>query len=514
MSYQEVSLQEQNHQMEMGGDMTRVGPGTAATVALTSPQAGLDPATGGQDSPIPSQASYEGQSAANGEAIGSTEPVDGAGDDSEDSENGVGDDGEGADDGAGDRTVSVIAFVEGWLADNQASWDPADSMIHALGGKLGRADVLALLDRSKLEAVAAGVPIKFSRRDMDTCVQTWILAQKQAHRAAFVAKFDHYTPNDAVFARFVRAATGADSPLLARVLKQFVWQMKKKMFYPDYAIRFSIAPFFYSEKRGSGKSVGVDHLLSPLKPYYRQMKAESLESDASKPIYSNNLAILVDDIEIKSIRNIGPIKNLITTDAVSNRRYFTHDVETRPKTVSLCFTSNRCVDEIFGDEGATRRFVQFHWMEVMGSEVLPEILAINPMDFYHAVDHRAEIGPIDDPDIIRQLEIYQSGFQQLDDAQRFFLRHVHPECGALKNRTRMSKSELREIFETQSARNKKYNSRRFYEQITDLSKRMGFKEDKARHSYAFYYSQDADFTRMDQYQERKMIDGLAIQRIQ
>ena len=110
-------------------------------------------------------------------------------------------------------------------------------------------------------------------------------------------------------ADWVRAATGAVSPLDLAVMRHFIWQVKRKLL--GLPVEHHMMPILYG-RTGGGKSVAVHKLLEPVKEVTLCRDMSVFSDSFGRRQFARNFVMFFDEMEKCCGVDVNALKNIIT----------------------------------------------------------------------------------------------------------------------------------------------------------------------------------------------------------
>ncbi|TXM65239.1 DnaJ domain-containing protein [Methylobacterium sp. WL12] len=164
---------------------------------------------------------------------------------------------------------------------------------------------------------------------------------------------------EAAWERLVSAAFAVEPALGVAVLKQFVWQVKRKQL--ELPVEHHLMPVIFSPVQGGGKTIFVRLFLSPLDELATDPVLLSDIADKRSGDVLRFPVGFVDDMERLELRHVGILKAFLTTDAVARRKLFTSLHVRIPQLMTLIGTANEPVAVLIPDPTGHRRFAELHF---------------------------------------------------------------------------------------------------------------------------------------------------------
>lgn len=285
-------------------------------------------------------------------------------------------------------------------------------------------DLPAILDSQYLDYVAAVKAFnatlekkeKQVPRERDTLLA---IAFNEYTEAVREANFDKliqtiaFTGENEVLTEFVMAVTKNKETLELDLAftKHFIWQIKRKM--NRKPVKNHLMPIIVG-KSGSGKSMAVNALLSPIKDYVLYMDVTSFIDNKNGLTLSQNYVVFCDEMtnSLKADRNA--LKNKITSDTNTTRKLCTNiNIQAKNRT-TLIGCSNDSVDLILNDPTSMRRFG-----EIVSAD-LCDWDKINSTDYlrvYQGIDENNDEGYL--KDVMQSVIQHQEKLKSVEDVEQF-----------------------------------------------------------------------------------------------
>jgi hypothetical protein len=194
-------------------------------------------------------------------------------------------------------------------------------------------------------------------RDLQMAMDELIEKEKATHRL-ITAQSIKCPGNDLTeLEKFIEALTGKVDPKEVAVMAHWLWMVKRKMLKKDVA--YHIMPILHGPQ-GSGKTVALNKLISPLEVYRLNIKMNQMTDDRYFQSMAENYVVVFDEMQGASRTDIDALKNQITTDWNDSRKLSTHNVVKLRQACSFIGASNKPVSEMIIDSTGMRRFYQIN----------------------------------------------------------------------------------------------------------------------------------------------------------
>ena len=187
---------------------------------------------------------------------------------------------------------------------------------------------------------------------------------------------------------FCQAVTGAQSELHIAVLKHWMWQVKRNMF--GKPIVDHLMPIFYGQQ-GSGKSMAVRKLISPLEDYLLGQTFDQLTDERHHKSLSDSFVGFFDEMEGADRADVNTIKRLITATNVDYRPMRTNEVVSIRQNCSFIGATNTAISEMIVDRTGMRRFAEIKTLDLCDWNT---INSLNYLEMWKSIDENLDRGYI------------------------------------------------------------------------------------------------------------------------
>ena len=183
---------------------------------------------------------------------------------------------------------------------------------------------------------------------------------------------------------WVRATTGKCDPLDLIALKQWVWQVKRKLHGMSTENHLMLV---LHGKTGCGKTQAIERMLKPLERVVATPHEMTILND-ERQLYRlvDNYVVFFDEMGRAELTDLEALKRAITGKEVEYRILHTQTDGSGPNNATFIGASERRIDELVHDSQGARRFWQLHCLPKMDWE---GVNAIDYLDFWRSVDHQA-----------------------------------------------------------------------------------------------------------------------------
>ena len=158
---------------------------------------------------------------------------------------------------------------------------------------------------------------------------------------------------------------------VAAVLKNFMWQVKRKMMGLPVTRHLMPVLLGLTER---GKSTFVELMTNPLAELRRPLTFKQIEDDRNIEMWSSFIGVL-DEMDHADKSNVETIKNVITAATVSRRPMYSNSIKEKKQNLTLIGTSNKELNQSIKDTTSARRFIGLDW------ENVPDFDFINSIDW-------------------------------------------------------------------------------------------------------------------------------------
>ena len=152
---------------------------------------------------------------------------------------------------------------------------------------------------------------------------------------------------------FLFAVTGEADPKNFAVLQHFIWQVKRKAF--GLPVGHHMVPVFIG-KTGGGKSIAVEHFLSPLEPLWTVGTLEICGDKREHALFEDYLVVNMDEMEKADKADLQALKRVISSSTLNQRIMKTNLHDHIRMRATLIGSSNESLDQIIKDPTSNRRF--------------------------------------------------------------------------------------------------------------------------------------------------------------
>lgn len=208
--------------------------------------------------------------------------------------------------------------------------------------------------------------------------------------------------------------TGERNPVDIAVLKQFLWQVKRKM--NGLPVTWHIMPIIWG-KGGSGKSYIIrDVLLKPLEGFTLASPALliTLTDERKFHNFADNLVAMADEMAHIEKTNVESLKTIITETEVKGRKLYTNSSIAYKQNCTFIGTSNNSPSQLIYDPTGIRRF---HYIKSVDAMDHSRVAKLDPIIIWQSIDElqdEAYTLPV-----MSELNLVQEKFRQKDTVESF-----------------------------------------------------------------------------------------------
>lgn len=172
-----------------------------------------------------------------------------------------------------------------------------------------------------------------------------------------------------------------DREIFKTTFKVWVKNLKSKLLKIDH--RYPLFPVLWSYKGGTGKSLLLEHLISPFRPFTHGATLEEMSnSEKHYKIYTEKMVVYCEELASASKANIEAIKDAGTRKTVQPRRFHSQDHEDEDCFSTMIFTSNSPITKVMNDP-SNRRFVD---IKIDNEITEDELKGINFLKVIQSID--------------------------------------------------------------------------------------------------------------------------------
>jgi Virulence-associated protein E len=213
---------------------------------------------------------------------------------------------------------------------------------------------------------------------------------------------------------FVRVVTGNADPVTSAVIRQFIWQVKRKML--GRPVRWHIMPILWGAG-GSGKSTIIrDYLLKPLQ--HLCLSSSRLFSDLNDERkfyqFNDNYVAFSDEMDHIEKVSMEALKNIISSETLEGRVLYRNSSKIYKQNCTFIATSNKSPSQLIYDSTGIRRFYYIKSVDKMDFEA---VARLNIMEMWHSVDEDRDKAYTED--VMDQLNEVQEGHRQKEVIELF-----------------------------------------------------------------------------------------------
>ena len=272
-------------------------------------------------------------------------------------------------DAADDSVKAVLTKAEAWdeflehfdprpggvvMVKEPFDWDP---YLVAHKGHAVRTDVIEQVFEEFLEQKQLTHSLQFTtpvmRNGLRYAIET---RQKEIKDAVFeTLRYDSSLSADDLFGYLIEQAHIENAPTSLKVLKHFLWSVKRLHFYPDAKIQDPVFPVFVGPQ-GCGKSQTVKRLCSPIHDYTNFPTLEDLGDERIAAVDANTFNVLVfDELSKAEQKAVREFKKWVTSDEQVFRPMRTNTRQKLRKLAQGIATSNDPIEDLLVDYTGNRR---------------------------------------------------------------------------------------------------------------------------------------------------------------
>jgi hypothetical protein len=307
--------------------------------------------------------------------------------------------------------ISVEAFIAAFF---ERHVDMDYNRVVRFRGEDGAATIKDLRNRLIIENYSIGLDFP------NTVLFAGLDAHLRRHDEAVIAQTQtdlaYDGSGDGSLRTWLEAVTGKVDDHDLRVMKHFIWQVKRKL--AGHLVTYHMMPVIYG-KSGAGKSVAVDALLKPLKRITAKRDFTVFEDDRKWSVFHRYFVIVFDEMAKAARTDVNSMKSIISSDDVSYRLLATHEEAVGRNVATFIGTSNDPISDIVLDPTSARRFWQITSQPLVDWKA---VNAINALSIWRSVDEAQENAPIKDTweDVAR---VQSSSFRHKTPVEIWFDQH-------------------------------------------------------------------------------------------
>lgn len=168
---------------------------------------------------------------------------------------------------------------------------------------------------------------------------------------------------------FTRAVVGKDCEVTTAVIAHWIWLIKRKM--SNKPVKHHVMPIFFG-KQGSGKSMAVTKLISPVADYRLDLSVTQMVDERYAETMSQNYVMVFDEMQGAARTDIDSLKRQITTEYNSFRPMRTTMTTRVKQNCSFIGTTNRPINQQIIDNDM-RRFYEIKTLDKLNWEKVNSI---------------------------------------------------------------------------------------------------------------------------------------------
>lgn len=252
---------------------------------------------------------------------------------------------------------------------------------------------------------------------------------KMAETGAIISNIAFDGSNDAELRKLIVAMTGSYNEVTAAVFKHFLWQVKRKLIGKD--VTWHMMPILWG-KTGSGKSVALNRLFSPLKGFVNTgFSLDKLGDDRYYKQLAEHFILFLDEMPKIEKASIEAMKQIISADELTGRLLYGHGSKLYKQNCTFIGTSNEAPSQLIKDHTSMRRFHYIKSADKMDHETINNI---NMLSIWKSIDEMQSKAYI--LDVFDQLTVSQEEIRQKDSLEMFIV-----ETNLKKNNNCMLKAQ-------------------------------------------------------------------------
>lgn len=295
--------------------------------------------------------------------------------------------------------IPTELWVKDWLLEHNANLN-YKSNTFKIDGSEYPFDLLI----SRLSLDVDNNKLEYSDSKIQHALNIWIDEQRKNVVNENIASID-FSPQISTEAldRFLIAVTGESKPLDVAVIKQFIWQIKRKLL--GLKVGQHLMPILVGKHRG-GKTEAVKKLLEPIFQLYMAANDMTVINDERGiKTLNDNYCIFFDEMAKASKVDTDRLKGIISGEYISYRIMRTNQYVSIKNNCTFIGATNNRVRDLIYDHTSARRFYELITLDVLNHA---EINSIPYFDIWKSIDPMSEM-PIlpflKDLDVVQESEI-------------------------------------------------------------------------------------------------------------
>lgn len=255
---------------------------------------------------------------------------------------------------AGGAVKDARVWLAEWFEHRNVTFDPKTELFY-FGGNSRTAE--EVFREAALDSRASKVP----RQSLEDAFFLYRAKQRHQLREQVVERLAHVATDDSELLRFVRAMTGRTDPVDVAVIKQFIWQVKRKLH--DLPVDHHLMPVLKG-RTGGGKTRAILRLLEPVAEVTDTPGDISWVADERQSArLAGHYVIFIDEMARAQRTDVDCLKNKLTSSTVSWRVLGTNRTVTLPNRATFIGASNNSLTQIIWDPTGLRRFYQIDCLD-------------------------------------------------------------------------------------------------------------------------------------------------------
>lgn len=185
-------------------------------------------------------------------------------------------------------------------------------------------------------------------------------------------------------------------------MKQWIWQVKRGIL--QAPVVWHVAPIFWSQENGTGKSYNVRRLFEPVAAFARNLDVNDLGEKFGGPLMSETLIAFLDEFAGTETTNAAQLKAILTGKDIDSRSMHSESGFHAKNRLSCIATSNMAPPHGFIDHTGARRFWSIHChgerTDQQGARRIAAFDAINIDDIWCAIGAKDESPQYTSPKVV------------------------------------------------------------------------------------------------------------------
>lgn len=273
------------------------------------------------------------------------------------------------------------------------------------------------LDQNELPPQKRQKLIALSQADLKAALNEAIYDLSEAAKEKFALGFKHDEKASPLIADEIIKTISIAEPgsalfnIEVNLLKHWIWLVKRNMF--EKRVIHHIMPIFYG-KQGTGKSEFIRALIRPLAELSMNSALHVITDERMHMSLSKHYIAFLDELQGIARTDIDTLKNLISNDYVSVRKFFTQDTIRMKQNCSFIGATNKPINEQIIDSTGMRRFYQYTCKDIIDWN------KVNKLDYkelWLSVDENNNNGYISN--ILNDISSIQEDYIYQDDISNF-----------------------------------------------------------------------------------------------